>query len=169
MDDLAEYPFELFTTVKKHDSGRIAYTVAYIPKKLQKQLPLDEFPRLRIDGEVCGHRFNNALHPNGGRWYVMLPKKLLKKCGLELGSDVLVQFRIADQNAVDVPSELERALAANTSAKQAWDKLTAGKKRGYAYRVSSAKRMETREVRVSEVLDWVVDGAPKKRRSRFGF
>jgi len=99
----------------------------------------------------------------------VLPKKMMKKCGLKIGSDVLVMFRIADQNAVDVPSELERALAANATAKQAWDELTPGKKRGYAYRVSSAKRMETRENRVDEVIDWVVDGGPKKRRSRFGF
>ena len=93
----------------------------------------------------------------------------MKKCGLEMGGDVLVSFRIADQNAVDVPSELQRALAANANAKQAWDKLTTGRKRGYAYRVASAKRMETRENRVDEVIDWVIDGAPKKRRSRFGF
>ncbi len=169
MNDLAEYPFELFTTIKKHNFGRVAYTVAYLSAELQKQLPLDKFPRLRIDGEVCGHRFNGALHPSGGKWYVLLPKKFMKKCGLELGGDVLVMFRIADQNAVDVPSELQRALSANATAKEAWDQLTAGKKRGYAYRVSSAKRMETRENRVDEVIDWVVDGGPKKRRSRFGF
>ena len=85
------------------------------------------------------------------------------------GGDVLVLFRIADQNAVDVPNELERALRANSNAKQAWDELTVGKKRGYAYRVASAKRMETREKRVDEVMNWVVDGGPKKRRSRFGY
>lgn len=169
MDNLAEYPFELFTTVKKHTSGRIAYAVAYLTKELQKQLPLDKHPRLRIDGEVGGHRFNGALHPCRGKWYVLLPKRMMKKCGLEMGGDVLVSFRIADQNAVDVPSELQRALAANSNAKQAWDKLTTGRKRGYAYRVASAKRMETRENRVDEVIDWVIDGAPKKRRSRFGF
>ena len=61
MDDLAEYPFELFTKVKKHTSGRIQYAVAYLTKELQKQLPLDKHPRLRIDGEVCGHRFNGCL------------------------------------------------------------------------------------------------------------
>lgn len=169
MDDLAEYPFELFTTIKKRNFGRVVYTVAYLPKELQERLPLDKFPRLRIDGEISGHRFNGALHPSGGKWYVLLPKKMMKKCGLKLGGDVLVMFRIADQNAVDVPSELQRALAANATAKEAWEKLTAGKKRGYAYRVSSAKRMETRENRVDEVIDWVVEGGPKKRRSRFGF
>ena len=169
MDDLAEYPFELFTKVKQHTSGRISYAVAYLTKELQKQLPLDKHPRLRIDGEVGGHRFNGALHPCRGKWHVLLPKKMMKKCGLKMGGDVLVLFRIADQNAVDVPNELKRALAANSNAKQAWDELTVGKKRGYAYRVASAKRMETREKRVDEVMDWVVDGAPKKRRSRFGY
>ena len=169
MDDLAEYPFELFTKIKKHDFGRIAYTVAYLSKDLRKQLPLDKHPRLRIDGEVCGIRFNGALHPSRGRWYVLLPKKMLKKCGLKLGDDVLVMFRIADQNAVDVPDELRKALEANDRAGEAWRALTPGKRRGYAFRVASAKRPDTRANRVEEVLEWVLGEGPTKRRSRFGF
>lgn len=166
---MEEYPFEIFTKIKKHASGRINYTVAYVPKELQRQLPLKEHPRLRIDGEICGIRFNGALHPSKGKWYVLLPKRMLKKCGMKLGDDVLVMFRIADQDAVDMPTELERALAANKLAEENWEKLTTGRRRGYAYRVASAKRLETRETRVAEVIDWVVNGAPEKRRSRFGF
>lgn len=166
---MEEYPFEIFTKIEKHASGRINYTVAYVPEDLQQQLNLKQHPRLRIDGEVCSIRFNGALHPSKGRWHVLLPKRMLKKCGLKLGDDVLVMFRIADQDAVDMPSELERALAANRRAGENWKKLTTGRRRGYAYRVASAKRLETRELRVAEVIDWVVNGAPEKRRSRFGF
>ena len=166
---MEEYPFEIFTKIKKHASGRINYTVAYVPKELQQKLPLKEYPRLRIDGEVCGIRFNGALHPSKGKWYVLLPKRMLKKCGMKLGDDVLVMFRIADQDAVDMPCELERALAANKWAEENWEKLTTGRRRGYAYRVASAKRLETRETRTAEVIEWVVNGAPEKRRSRFGF
>ena len=94
---------------------------------------------------------------------------MLKKCGLKLGGDVLVMFRIADQNAVDVPDELRKAIESNDRADEAWRALTPGKRRGYAYRVASAKRTETRAHRVEEVMEWVLGEGPAKRRSRFGF
>jgi hypothetical protein len=164
-----EYPFELMTKIRRHSFGRVGYTVAYLTKELQKQLPLDKHPRLRIDGEVGGVRFSNALHPASGRWYVLLPKRLLKKCGLKLGDEVFVQFRIADQDAVEVPAELQKALDVHDQANEVWNRLTPGKKRGYAYRVASAKRPETRENRVLEVIELIRNGAKEKRRGRFTF
>lgn len=164
-----DYPYELLTRIKPHHVGRASYNVAWLPKKLQQELPLKQFPRLRIDGEICGIRFANALHPAKGKWYVLLPKRLLLKCGLKRGNEVLIQFRIADQNAVDVPDELRKALEVNDRARVVWNELTPGRKRGYAYRVASAKRPETRENRVQEVITLIADGAKEKRRSRFVF
>lgn len=165
------YEYEFSAKLKSHDFGRMAYVVAYLPRVLVKKLPLDENPRLRIDGEINGFRFGNALHPSSGKWYVLVPKKTRKRLRIKLGSEVFIQFNIGDQNAVDVPRELSRALSIHQKAKAVWNELTPGKQRGFAYRVDSAKRRETRENRVEEVIGQLKKlgaGEQVRRRSRWG-
>ena len=101
-----EYAFEFTAKLKHHQFGRSKYTVAYLPAKLIKSLPLKKHPRLRIDGELNGVRFANALHPASGKWYLLVPRRLQKQCDVTLGDRVFVQFDIADQDAVEVPEEL---------------------------------------------------------------
>lgn len=146
-----EYHFE--AKVELHDFGRMAYTVVYLPARLKAALPFDQYPRLRIEGEVNGVRINGAFQPAaGGKSYLMLSKRFLRSCQLSVGDRVRVEFDIADQDAVDIPSELRFALDANDEAARIWGQISSGRRRGLAYRVSSAKREGTRENRVEEVL-----------------
>ena len=165
------YQHEFNTKLKSHQFGRSQYVVAYLPKSLIRELPLGKNPRLRIDGEINGFRFANALHPSSGKWYVLVPKRTQKKCRIKLGSEVFIQFNIADQNAVDMPAELTHALNVNERANTVWSDLTPGRRRGFAYRVSSAKRRETRENRIEEVMEQLLcleAGQKVQRRSRWG-
>jgi len=114
---------------------------------------------LRIEAEVGSIPFSGAWQPTGGRWYLLLSKKFLKKCGFDLGDWVSVRFRIADQNAVAVPESLRLALEQDAYAKAIWDELTPGKRRSFAYRVLSAKRAPTQARRVSEVLEKLMSEA----------
>ncbi|WP_372897611.1 tRNA-binding protein, partial [Stieleria sp.] len=57
-----------------------------------------------------------------------------------------------DPEAVVVPTELQFALEANEAAMSVWESWTAGKRRAQCLRVSTAKRAETRERRVDEVI-----------------
>ncbi len=149
-----EYDYHFEAKVDLHDFGRMAYRVVYVPKKLLRQLPMKGNPRLRIDGEVAGLLFHGAFQPVGdGRYFLMLSKAFCKPAQIKVGDRVFVSFRIADQQAVHVPRELETALNANDRARKIWDSISAGKRRGFAYRVSSAKKPETRENRVEEVIE----------------
>lgn len=155
------FPHEFETLVELHDFGRMAYSVVYLPAAIAKRLGLKQHPRLRVRGEVNGAPVSGGCNPTGkDRWYLILSKRYLKQCRAALGERVYVQLEVADQNAVDVPLELQRALEANGKAEQAWAELTAGKQRGFAYRVAGAKRAETRERRVEEVIDCLVTGRP---------
>ena len=146
--------FQFDAEVDVYDFGRMAYSVLFLPADMVSQLPLEENPRLRIDGFVADQPFHGAFQPaGGGAYYLILSKKFLKSANLAVGDTTTAWFRIADQDAVDVPLELEQALSANHAASSVWDKLTAGKRRGYAHRVSSAKRASTRAARVKEVLE----------------
>lgn len=145
--------WEFEGSVEYHDFGRMGYTVVYLPEAIRQQLPFDKYPRLRVDAEVNEQPIEGALQPGQGKYYLLLSKRLLKAAGLGLGDTATVNFRLADQDAVTVPDELETALATNTAAQTAWAALTPGKQRGLAHRVASARTATTRSKRVMEVLE----------------
>ncbi len=131
-------------------------TGVVVPPEVLERLPLEEQPRLRVEGEVNGHPYEGALHHAGGERFVMLPKRWLRASGVREGQFVEVEIRPADPNRVDVPEELDRAIR-EAGLTEAWAELTPGTRRSMAYHVTSAKRSETRERRSETVLGWVRD------------
>lgn len=152
-DELWEFEAE----IEYHDFGRMGYRVIYLPEHIREQMPFDRYPRLRVDAEVNEYPVDGAFVPGQGKYYLLLSKRFLKQAELTLGDTARVTFRIADQEAVEVPDELEIALRGDRSAKAVWDKLTPGKRRGLAYRVSSARTAVTRKKRVVEVLSTLLE------------
>lgn len=153
-----EYTYSFTAEIKAYDFNRYIYSAVYLPSKLCKQLDLKSNPRLRVRGVIADCPFDGACQPAGDEtWYLMLSKKFLKQNKLEMGDRVTVSFDVADQDAVEVPKELQHALNANTRAGTIWAALTPGKQRGFAYRVSSAKREATRAKRVEEVIEGLLE------------
>jgi len=150
---MSEYPFSFHAEIVAHAFGDMTFTIVYVPAEVVPQLPLDRYPRLRIEGEVNGVRIDAAFMPAKGKWYMMVSKKFLRLCGLSIGDVAFICFDIADQDAITVPDELRFALDADDDAAAAWMKLTTGKRRGFAYRVASAKMPETRERRAQEIIE----------------
>ncbi|PAY16912.1 molecular chaperone [Rhodopirellula sp. SM50] len=135
-----------------HFDVKITDTLVYLPNRIASQLDFGKSKRLRIDGEINGIRIECGLMPDKGKWCFMVSKKLQKECGLSPGDTARVGFDIADPEAVVVPPELQFALEANESAMSVWESWTAGKRRAQCLRVSPAKKPETRERRVEEVI-----------------
>jgi hypothetical protein len=114
----------------------------------------------RFEGDISGVSVKGAWQPSGGRWYLMLPKSPIKKAGISIGSVVEVAFKVLPQDDVDVPPELWAALQAKPMARRAWSALSAGKQRGLAYMVASAKRTETQQTRIAQVIAVLLGEAP---------
>ena len=150
---MSDYPYAFRATLEKRDFGRMFYTVVYLPSKVAASIDFSVAKRVRINGEIDGIRIEAALMPTGGRWYLMVAKAMQRTIAKGLGDSVRVEFEIADPDAITVPSEMQFALDADDTAKAAWDACTAGKRRGWCYRIASARRPETRERRVEEILD----------------
>ena len=155
--DVFEELWEFEAPIEYHDFGRMGYAVVYMPEDIQVKMPFDQYPRLRVDAEVAEFPIDGAFQPGQGKYYLILSKRLLKRAGLTLGDIVNVNFRVADQNAVNLPNELDIALQGNPAAKTQWDTLTPGKQRGLAHRVSSARTTATKEKRVAEVLSTLLE------------
>lgn len=150
------YPFSFEAPLDRFGVGRdrkVWYTVLFLPDDLAEELPFRQFPRLRIEGEIAEVPVEGAWMPTGdGRRYIIVAPRVLRDADVGLGELVEMRFRIADQEAVNVPAELASALAAHPAAQSAWDQLTAGKRRALAYGVHGAKGAATRAKRVNEVI-----------------
>ncbi len=157
MSTFYEHAFE--APITRHDVGsdRYRYTVVFLPQHMIDRLPLQAHPRLRISGEVDDHPFEAALTPVRGRWYILFSKTMLRAIEARVGDEVSVRFRIADQDAVDLPPALEEAFRGDSAMRALWEGLTPGKQRGLAYRVASAKTPATRAKRVAEVFE-IIEG-----------
>lgn len=159
---MSDYPYNFDAKIVKYGFGKIVFSVVYVPKEITSQLDFSKSKRLRIDGEIEGIRIEAALIPTKGKWYLMVSRKLQKLCGVLFGDRVSVSFDIADQDAITVPMELQFALEANDVAREVWDGWTAGKRRGFCYRVDSAKMVATRERRVEETIDFLLGEKDKQ-------
>ena len=148
------YPHAFEAPISTHDVGsqRYIYTVVWVPDEIIANLPMAEFPKLRVEGEIAEHPFEAALTPVRGRWYILLNKRLLKSIGAGLGDEIEVRFAVADQDKVDLPATLSRALSENADMDALWSEMTPGKQRGLAYMVASAKTEPTRSKRVEKVF-----------------
>ena len=67
---------------------------------------------------------------------------------------------------VEIPPQLNRALAGNKKASQGFNALTPGKQREYADYISSAKREETRSKRLEKIIPMIAAGQGMHDRYR---
>jgi hypothetical protein len=157
---MAYFTHRFEAAVSLHPVGTYNYTVVYLDPELHAQLPLKENPRLRIEADISGIPVKGAWQPSGGSWYLMLPKGPLKKAEISIGAVVEVAFKVLPQDEVDVPPELSTVLQAKPKVREAWSALSAGKQRGLAYMIATAKRAETKQARVEQVTAVLLGEAP---------
>ncbi|TWT50999.1 hypothetical protein Pla22_37750 [Rubripirellula amarantea] len=156
---MSDYPYHFDAEIVTYEFGKMKNSVVYVPETITSRLTFGKSKRLRIDGEIAGIRIEAALLPTRGKWLLMVSKKLQKLIGVTVGDTVPIAFEVADQDAITVPTELQYALEANDAAREVWDSWTAGKRRSFCYRVCNAKMIETRERRVEEVIDTLMEHA----------
>lgn len=169
------FPYRFEGPLARHGVGRskvIWYTVLFLPHELEPELPFDEHPRLRVDGEIADVPVQGAWMPTGdGRRYFMISPAVLKAVKPEPGQLLEMRFRIDDQDRVDVPDALAAALRTDAKAAAAWEGLTPGKRRGLAHFVGAAKTAPTQARKVAEVMQGLREGdvsgfGPPARRNR---
>jgi hypothetical protein len=154
-----------------YDFKKYVYTCVYFSEPVLAQLPLETYPRLRINATIDAIACKGALMPdkvgsnqtihllqhgyalNQKVWYFQVPKKLLERIGKAIGDVVEVTFEIADQDEVDIHPAVARMLAKDDELRAAWERLTPSKQRTLMYPILAAKTDTTREKRVLAFLD----------------
>ncbi len=145
-----------------HSVGKkrqITYKVLFMPPHFEQELPFDQYPRLRIEGEIAEVPVRGAWMPVGdGRRYFIVSPEIKKQMGYDVGDRVEMSFRIDDQDFVDVPPELQSVLDANPKALRHWNEFTPGKKRMFTFHVLSAKTEPTQAKRIAEAISAIEQG-----------
>jgi hypothetical protein len=131
--------------------GLLVKTVIFLPKEIVGKLPAG---RIRVEGT-----FNDApialavQHRKNGARYFSVSAPLRKAARIKLGDPVRVKFRIVNPDKLHIPEELEAVLAQDDAAKEAWDKLTLGYRRGLIHYVTSVKNVDSRINRSIDLLN----------------
>ena len=116
-----------------------------------------------VKGTVNGAPFRSRLAVYGGITVLGLTRAVQTAAGIAAGDTVAVVIDRDDApREVDLPPDLRDALAANPTARNAFEQLSFTARRELARSVAEAKRPETRERRLAAALDGLL--APPGRR-----
>jgi hypothetical protein len=102
---------------------------------------------------VNGVTYRTTIAVYGGKSYIPFRRELRQRAGLAVGQRTTVEVK-ADKapRLVEVPEDLEAALAENEHASRAFDAMAYTHRKEYVVWVNSAKRPETRQRRIEETL-----------------
>jgi Bacteriocin-protection, YdeI or OmpD-Associated/Domain of unknown function (DUF1905) len=156
---MSYFTHEFESVVQHHNVGTYVYTVVFLDPAIAAQLPFDQSPRLRMRGEINDHPIEAAWQPVKRRYYVMLSKPLLKAAELAVGDRATVRFSLVDQNAVDIPSDVQYIIDNNANFGQNWLGLSAGKQRGFMHWIGEAKTTQTRTRRIMLLVNGLIENA----------
>lgn len=111
--------------------------------------------RPKIKATIDGEPYRGTAVRMGSECHLLLVLKAIReKIGKEVGDKVKVFMELdTEERVVDVPAELEKALKKNKVARAAFDKASFTTRKELARAVSDAKTAETRERRVTHVLE----------------
>ncbi|MEY2442845.1 MAG: hypothetical protein QOJ46_2271 [bacterium] len=115
--------------------------------------------RPAVRGTVNGTPIRGRLAVYGGVTYLGLRREIREAAGIEVGDPVEVVLELDDEpRAVQVPAELEAALAGDDAVRAAYEALAFTHHREYAEWVGEAKRPETRARRAERAVEMLRDG-----------
>jgi hypothetical protein len=115
--------------------------------------------RFPVVATVNGYTWRTSVTRMGGEFLLGLNREVRQGAGAEAGDlvDVAIQLDAAPRD-VDVPEALAAALATDPQAKAAFEGMAVSHRKEYARWVSEAKRDETRQRRVQQVLAMIRSG-----------
>jgi Bacteriocin-protection, YdeI or OmpD-Associated/Domain of unknown function (DUF1905) len=110
-----------------------------------------------VRGTVNGVPYRSRLAAYGGYSYLGFTAAIRKQAGIELGDLLEIEIEAdPEPRVVKLPEALAAALRADAEAKAAFDRLAFTHRREYATWVADAKRQQTQERRVAQVLQRIL-------------
>jgi len=121
-----------------------------VPEAVVKKLGAGKRVPVRVT--LNGAKYRSTIAVYGGRYYLPARREVREAEKLVVGGRAKVSPQVdAAERAVDVPPDLARALSA-AKLRADFDAFSFSHRREFAESVTSAKRPETRVVRIKKIL-----------------
>lgn len=110
--------------------------------------------RVPVKGTINGFPFRSSLM-NMGDGHMMVVNREMRAGGKCRGGDTVevVLERDDAKRTVEVPGWLKKTIAKDKKAKASWEKLSFTHRKEYVREITGAKREETREKRLAQMMD----------------
>lgn len=144
-----------------NSGGDAPWAFVILPENASAKLP--RRGRTTIDGTLNGHGFRATLEPDGqlSHW-LRVSEELLKAAGANIGDTATFEIMAVEREPEpEMPSDLEKALAAAPEARSVWDDTTTIARLDWIHWMTSAKQAKTRAKRIIDACDMLASG---KRR-----
>ena len=129
-------------TLEQHGSG----TLLEVPFDVRAVFGKARAP---VRGTVNGYPFRTTVATYGGRSFLGFRREIREAAGFDDGDRLAIVLELDDEpRTVELPEELQAALAADAEAKAAFEGLSYTHRREYVEWVSGAKREATRRARI---------------------
>lgn len=129
--------------------GRATYTILRLPDEVVEALGNAK----RVEGEINEHWVNLAPSraPVVEGMFLWAGSSLLDRLGIVPGEPLEVRLRPAPEDQVETPDDVALALR-QADLTSVWEGLTAGKRRGMLYQITTAKTAPTRAKRIHALI-----------------
>ena len=103
--------------------------------------------------------YRSSIASMGGKFLISLSAERRAQSGLKGGDDIEVELQLdTAPRVVDVPADLQAALAASEIARVAFDKLSYSHKSAHVLAIEGAKTPETRQRRIDGAIAKLLGG-----------
>lgn len=127
-------------------------TFIRVPDDAREKLGLRGRPK--INAVIAGHPYRGSLMPMGdGTFCLGVLKSIQEVAGVKRGDTIAVTLELdTAPRTVEPPAELATALARDSKAAAAWERLSFTNKKEMALSITEAKKPETRSRRLSAAI-----------------
>jgi Bacteriocin-protection, YdeI or OmpD-Associated/Domain of unknown function (DUF1905) len=137
-------------------AGKTA-TGILVPDEIVAQLGTSKRPAVHVT--INGHTYRNTIASMGGVYMVGVSAEERKNTGVAAGDTVDVTLALdTEPRTVAVPADLAAALNDDTQAAAFFNTISYSNKRWYTLWIDSAKKVETRQARVSKAIEMLRAG-----------
>ena len=132
-----------------------------VPATVVTELGETKRPAVRVT--LNDYTYRSMVASMGGRFMLPVSAEVRNKAGVEAGDAVLVRLELdTEPREVEVPTDLQAALARDPKARAAFGRLSYSNRRRYVLAVEGAKAAETRRRRIDRtVMELAALGKPQ--------
>ena len=160
-----------FSNCENRRMGSVQLTATLVPRGPAVAVVLDGehvaavgegAKRFPVLATVNGYTWRTTVTRMRGEFLLGLNRAVREEAGVEAGDTVEVKLELdTAPRQVQVPEALANALAADSVARAAFDRLAYTHRKEYTRWIDEAKRDETRQRRVAQALEMLRQGKPR--------